>query len=66
MRKSANISRIRKGDKFVDPVRGDQVIANGFAQRFPDGTVKVPVIADGATRSSRRRFSTGIRVKILV
>lgn len=67
VRKSAKMSRIRKGDTFVDPNTGDLVTAQSYSlwHDRKAGVVTIPLQVDGKTRSSRRRFDADLRVALI-
>lgn len=67
MRKSSNMARLRKGDRFVDPRTGEGLQCNGFpVGRRDDGTIQVPIVKiDTPSNQTRRRFKADTRVQLI-
>lgn len=64
-RKSSNASRLRKGDRFIDPRDGALLEVTGWPQSFTEGVHQVPVIKVGGLRSRRRSFKSKQRFALI-
>lgn len=64
MRATTNMRRIRSGESFVAP-DGKLVTCIGWVVKLADGRVKIPVLVEGSTRTSRRTFDGDLRVKLV-
>lgn len=62
-RETAVTSRLVKGDTFFHGA--DLVEVTGHPERIDEDFVKVPVLVDGAARTSRRKMNAHTRVRLI-